>query len=128
MALPLRHARGWLAIGWALIALAVLLSLVPGQNLPPTGLSDKTHHAAAYALLALWFAGLYPRSRYLLIGLGLFTMGLAIEWAQGAMNLGRQGDYRDVIANCVGVVSGLAAAFTPLGGWAQRLESWMRRT
>ena len=48
-------------------------------------------------VLTLWFAGIYPRSRYSLIGVALFVMGVVIEWLQGAMNLGRQADMRDVV-------------------------------
>lgn len=123
MLLPLKHPRVWLVIGWAMVALAILVSLLPGGKLPPTGVNDKFGHGLVYTLLAVWFAGIYPRSRYLVIGLGLFLMGVAVEWAQGAMNLGRQSDFRDVIANSVGISMGLCLALVWLGGWVQRLEA-----
>jgi hypothetical protein len=44
------------------------------------------------------------------------------------MNLGRQSDFRDLIANSVGIAFGLALALTWLGGWAQRLEAWSRES
>jgi VanZ family protein len=128
MLLPLRHPRGWLVIGWAMIVSAMLVSLAPHDRLPVTGVSDKFEHTLVYTVLALWFAGIYPRSRYAVIAVGLFVMGLVIEWAQGAMNLGRQSDYRDVIANSVGIVLGLTLGLTWLGGWAQRLEAWSRKS
>jgi VanZ family protein len=129
MLLPLRHPRAWLILGWALTALAVVASLVPAQQLPqPPGVNDKIEHTAAYALLSLWFAGIYPRSRYAVIALGLFLLGIAIEWAQGAMHLGRQADFKDVVANCIGIAAGLALATVWLGGWAQRIESWAKRS
>jgi glycopeptide antibiotics resistance protein len=78
--------------------------------------------------MTVWFAGIYPRSRYALIALGLFLMGIVIEWVQGAMNLGRESDLRDVLANSVGIVAGLTLALAWLGGWAQRLESWTRKS
>jgi VanZ family protein len=122
--LPLRHSKLWLIVGWVLIVLAVIASIVPVQSLPqPPGLDDKMEHAIGYAVLALWFAGIYPRSRYPVIGVGLFIMGVAIEWAQGAMHLGRQADLRDVVANCIGVAVGLTLASLWLGGWAQRIEA-----
>jgi VanZ family protein len=117
-----------LVIGWIMIAGAVLASLLPAQKLPITGVSDKLEHACAYMVLALWFAGVYPRSRYAFIALGLFAMGVVIEWAQGAMNLGRQSDIRDVLANSTGIAVGLTLALIGLGGWAQRLESLVRRS
>jgi VanZ family protein len=126
MVLPLRYSRAWLGMGWFLIGAAVLVSLVPGQSLPQTGVSDKLEHAVAYGVLSLWFAGLYPRSRYVVIALGLLLMGIGIEWAQGAMHFGRQRDFHDVLANFVGVVGGLLVALVGLGGWAQRVETWVR--
>ncbi len=80
-----------------------------------------------YSVLALWFAGIYPKSRYPLIGVALLVMGIVIEGLQGAMNLGRQADMRDVYANTLGIVSGLLLALIWLGGWAQRVESWTKK-
>lgn len=128
MLLPLRYPRLWLVAGWAFIALAVIGSLLPPSNLPTIQTSDKVQHMAAYALLSLWFTGIYPRSRYAVIGAGLFLLGVAIEWAQGAMHYGRQTDPYDVLANVTGVAIGLTAALLGLGGWAQRVESLIRRS
>jgi VanZ family protein len=127
MLLPLRHSRGWLVVGWLLVVIATILSLMPGSSLPrvPLG-ADKVEHAVCYAGLTLWFTGIYPRSRYVTIAIALLAMGIAIEWAQGAMHLGRSRDVRDVIANSAGIGAGIVLALVWLGGWAQRLEEWMR--
>ena len=122
MLLPLRYPRWWLVGGWVLIALAVLASLSPAQNLPDIGASDKLEHLTAYALITLWFSGIYPRSRYILIGVGMFILGAFIEWAQGSMGWGRQADVYDMVANTTGIVAGLIVAWLGLGGWAQRIE------
>ncbi|HEX2493388.1 MAG TPA: VanZ family protein [Steroidobacter sp.] len=127
MLLPLRHPRVWLLIGWLLVVLAITASLLPGQRLPPTGVNDKLEHMAAYTVLALWFAGIYPRSRYVALAVALFLMGVVVEFAQGAMHLGRERDLRDVIANSAGISLGLSIAVLRLGGWAQRLEAWAAR-
>lgn len=129
MLLPLRHPRIWLAIGWIVTALTIIASLVPVQDLPkpPAGINDKMEHFIAYALLSIWFAGIYPRSRYAIIAVGLFLLGIAIEIAQGAMHWGREADVYDVIANTVGIVAGMTLALLWLGGWAQRVESWSKR-
>lgn len=124
--LAVRHPRLWLVIGWMLIAAMLIVCLMPASSLPQTGVSDKFEHSIAYAVLSLWFAGLYPRSRYVVIALGLFAMGVAIEWAQGAMHVGRQSDYHDVIANTLGIVAGLVLAALWLGGWAERIDGWAR--
>ncbi len=127
MRLLLRHPRVWLGLGWAFILFAIILSLIPGQKLPPTGVSDKLEHAAAYMLLTLWFTGLYPRSSYWRIGLSMFLLGIVIEIAQGLMPFGRQADLRDVFANSIGILLGFVIALMGVGGWAQRIEAWARK-
>lgn len=126
--LPLRHPRVWLAVGWGLVVLAILASLLPAQKLPSVGGGDKLHHAAAYMLLSLWFSGIYPKSRYVHIGVGLFLLGVAIEWAQGAMRFGRESDPFDMFANAIGIAAGLLAALFGLGGWAARVERVILKT
>jgi VanZ family protein len=112
----------WLVLGWLLVAAVVIASLVPARSLPEVNVSDKFEHAMAYVVMTLWFAGIYRRSRYAHIAAGFFLLGAAIEFAQGAMNLGRQRDYHDVIANAVGISIGLLLAWLALGRWAHRLE------
>lgn len=124
--LAVRHPRLWLVIGWALIAFAIVVSLLPSEELPSLGVGDKFEHTTAYALLALWFAGMYPRTRYIVIGIALFIMGVGIEFAQGAMHMGRQADVRDVIANTGGIAIGLTLALAGLGGWAEWIDGWTR--
>ena len=127
MRLALRHPWVWLGLGWTFIVCAVIASLLPVQQLPPTGMSDKLEHTLAYTLLTVWFTGVYPRSSYARVGLGMLALGVAIEIAQGAMPFGRQTDFRDVIANSLGIVLGLVVAWIGLGGWAQRIESWAHK-
>lgn len=125
--LPLRYPKTWLALGWCLVALAVTLSLMPSTALPKVGLSDKIEHAIGYAALTIWFAGIYPRSRYLLIAIALLVLGVAIEFAQGAMGWGRVSEVRDVFANACGVTAGIVAALLGLGRWTQHLERLLIR-
>ena len=128
MLLPLRYPKLWLVLGWFFVAAATLASLVPVQRLPlPPGLNDKFEHITGYALLTLWFTGIYPRSRYFLIAVCLFAMGVLIEFAQGSMHYGRQADVHDVIANTLGIGVGLMLATLWLGGWAQWIEGLARR-
>lgn len=121
--LSLRFPRLWVSLGWLAVTLAFVVCLVPGQDLPQPNLSDKTEHFLCYLLLSVWFAGIYDRSRYWAIAVGLVVMGVLIEFAQGAMGLGRQADFRDVIANCSGIVAGLLLCWFGLGAWMQRVES-----
>ena len=128
MLLALRHPRLWLVSGWILVVLAVIASIMPLTEMPKVGVNDKVEHVVAYAVLALWFAGIYPKSRYPMIGVALLIMGIVIEGLQGAMNLGRQADLRDVYANTIGIVTGLLLALIWLGGWAQRVEALTKKS
>lgn len=122
--LSLRFPRLWLGLGWLAVGFAIVVCLLPIDKLPqPPTLNDKTEHFLAYFLLSTWFAGIYPRSRYWVIALGLAGLGVLIELAQGAMHMGRQADVMDVLANCTGMLVGLLVSWFWLGGWAQRLES-----
>ena len=122
--LPLRFPRLWLSLGWLAIALAIVVCLLPSNRLPqPPNLSDKSEHFLCYLLLSCWFAGIYPRARYWIIGIGLLVMGVLIEFAQGAMGLGRQADAHDVLANSTGIVAGLLVCWWGLGSWTQRVEA-----
>lgn len=125
--LSARYPRLWLAIGWAMVIAAFIVCLVPGRDLPDTGMSDKSEHFICYATLMLWFAGLYPRARYWIIAGLLLLMGIIIEVAQGAMHLGRSADWHDVVANSIGIVIGLALAYAGLGNWMRWIDGWLNR-
>jgi VanZ family protein len=127
MRLVLRHPWVWLGLGWVFVALSILVSLVPGEDLPQTHVGDKWQHAIGYALLTLWFTGIYPKTSYWKVGGGMLALGAAIEIAQGAMHFGRQMDIHDVGANMLGIVIGLMLALIGFGGWAQKIEAWARR-
>lgn len=129
MLLSLRHPRLWLVFGWILIVGAIIANLVPAHDLPTLGgISDKIEHIVGYAVLALWFAGIYPRTRYPMIGVGLLVMGIVIEGLQGAMHWGRQADLTDVYANTIGIACGLLLGLVWLGGWAMRVEALTRKS
>ena len=123
MALPLRYPRLWLVGGWLLIGLALLASLSPAQELPQVSGSDKLHHFIAYFSMTLWFAGVYPRTQYLWIGIAMVALGIFIEGAQSAMGLGRQADVYDLVANTSGVLVALIFASMGLGRWTQWIEN-----
>jgi VanZ family protein len=126
--LRLAHAPAWIAASVLLVAGMLYVSLAP-LNMPaglPTNF-DKLEHAAAYVLLAVWFTGLVPRSRYGRVALALALFGLAIELLQELTPFGRQGDPFDMAANLVGIGAGVAVAMRATGGWAARVESWLDR-
>jgi VanZ family protein len=126
--LPLRHRRFWRIASATLIALVVYGSLAPAGLVPLPGDGfDKLEHFGAYCVLAVWFTGLYPRSRYGLVVVALLATGLVLEFAQGAMQWGRSAEALDMLANTVGVGAGLALGMTLTGSWAGRVEWWLAR-
>ena len=104
-----RYRRLWLAIGWALTASVVLLSIVSLPVSPPQAQSDKVGHVIAYAVLMFWFCQLYTRRRpRFVLALALLGMGCGLEFVQHVV--GRSFEYQDMLANAAGIVAGWAAA------------------
>ncbi len=120
---PLRWWPLWLAIGILLLAAVLAGSLAPDPDrLMPIHLWDKTQHAGAYAVLAIWFGWVYQRRYYVLVALGLVAYGVLIEFLQGASGY-RMFDVSDMLADAIGVAIGLVIAATPMGHalvWLER--------
>ena len=68
-----------------------------------------------------WFAGIYKPSRYLLIAIGLILLGGVLELLQSRTGY-RMGDWKDFLANGLGVLLGITVARFALGGWCARIE------
>ncbi|RXQ99678.1 VanZ family protein [Pseudoxanthomonas composti] len=121
---PLGHPRLWLAL-WLLANVAVVVvCLLPGASLPqvPDG-GDKVEHALAYFVLAAAAVQLFATRRGLLRACAwLVMLGVLIEFAQGALTADRSADALDALADTVGVLLGLATAWTPLRNLLVRLD------
>lgn len=126
--LTLAHARAWIAASLLLVAAVVYASLGPPVPAPDVDNFDKLGHFLAYAALAAWFGGLFPKSRYGWIAIALAGLGLGLEVLQQAMGRGRVGDPYDMAANVAGVVAGLLLGLWYTGGWAARVEAWLARS
>lgn len=103
------------------IAVAILLymCLAPGDDLPKVKLWDKEEHSVAWLVLTLTGLLLSPR-RPRAIATFAFGLGVFVEVAQFFMGFGRDADWHDVAADCLGIV----VAFIPYGSW----WLWWRRT
>jgi len=84
---------------------------------------DKWLHGVTFAVLALWFSGLYARSSYWKIGAGLIFFGLAIEGCQRLVTY-RTADLADVWADLAGIAIGLLIGALGIGGWCLRAEKF----
>ena len=124
---PPRHHRVWYLLGAVLTLVVIVSGLVPSEDLPRLQLSDKFEHLIAYVGLAVWFGGLLPPRRYVSLALVLLALGGGIEIAQGLMGLGREADWRDFLADALGVGFGLSLSLAGLQYWASWLEQWPKQ-
>jgi VanZ family protein len=102
----------WLALwifGWAL---CITLSLLPPIALPGPEDSDKLGHFLAYFTLSLWAVLIFRQRRsHFIAAIALVLLGASIEWAQATLTQTRHGDPADLLANTLGILSGLALSF-----------------
>jgi hypothetical protein len=122
---PLPWLGLWI-VGWAL---CIGLSLTH-----PTGLGidvpegDKIEHFLAYGLLAAWAVWLFRGTRAQAVSaLGLVSLGIALEFAQGAWTVDRMMDWHDGVADAVGVLAGLGLARWLAPGFLQWVDARLFR-
>jgi VanZ family protein len=114
--------RWWWGLGCLLVGSAVLVCLVPGQDVQGLEINDKLSHLIGHGAMAAYFSGLVPRRSWWKIFVFLLLLGGAIELAQYSMQVGREGDVRDLVANSCGAVLGLALGWLGLARWPQWAE------
>lgn len=95
-----------LRLGVFLTAVAVILymTLAPNKDVPGSEMFwDKASHAIAFGLLTVIGLLMSTHRRWVVV-VSVIGLGLVIEVAQGLMPYGRQGDWRDALADVIGVV------------------------
>jgi VanZ family protein len=106
---PLRRAVFWLGV-----LTVVTLSLIPGDQLPSVfAWWDKAQHALGFALLTALGLLAYGRSRWY-VPAGLLLLGALIEVAQAASGW-RTGDWKDLLADAIGILVAMLLWATTLG-------------
>jgi VanZ family protein len=105
----------YVALGWALVAALVWLSLTPSPPHVDIEQGDKAGHLLAYGGVMFWFALLYiPVKIRALYAAGFIAMGIAIEFVQGWTGY-RSFEVADMVADGLGVLLGWTVAhFVPL--------------
>lgn len=113
---PFKRPLLWAGLWVLAIAVVVVASLVPVSGLPDVPKNfDKVEHFVAYAALAAGAVQLFARRlSWAVVCVMLVLMGIGLEHLQAQMALGRMLDRVDALANTLGVLAGLATAFTPL--------------
>ena len=116
----LHYEKYWQRIAWLMVLFVVWLSLTPSPPQMPSFFGwDKAQHITAYAGLMYWFGVSFVRHwRWPVFLLGL---GIGLEIIQGVGGL-RTNDPYDMLANTIGVVTGLFVIDTPLGGWLRVVD------
>jgi hypothetical protein len=95
-----------IAVGWALVATIVWLSVTTTPPQIPIEQGDKFGHALAYGSAMFWFCQLYSRlGTRLAYAAGFIAMGIALEFVQRALGY-RSFEVLDMLADAAGVAAG----------------------
>jgi VanZ family protein len=88
------------------VAILLYLTLAPSKALPTVNLWDKAEHAIAWAVLAGVGLILFPRHA---VAIAVFALafGVLVEVLQGALPFGRDMDWKDWVADAVGVAAAM---------------------
>lgn len=117
----------WWTLGVLIVLAALVVCLVPGQDLPGAfEWNDKASHFVGHGLMALYFSGIVARRSWWKIFVFLLMFGIAVEFAQYFMHAGREGDPRDVVANSIGALLGLGAGWLGLARWPEWIARLLR--
>ena len=132
--LPLRHAARWQIASLFLLLIVLAATLMPAvwfwddrfKALSWFESIDKWFHGITFLALSIWFTGLYEKSAYWRIGLGLLAFGLVIEACQRMVTY-RTADWMDVGADAAGIMLGLVIGAAGIGGWCLRAEEFLAK-
>jgi len=118
MAVVFNYLLGWpfwlRALGFGAVTLVLLCAGLRERPFEQMfAEEDKLHHVLGFLVFALSARLAFPRGRWLWIALGCLLVGLLIEVVQGWLPL-RTASLGDMLANSLGVVSGLLIAWRGL--------------
>ncbi len=111
----LRFPSLWLALGFLLVSLVIVLSLMPHPpHMAQLRGHDKLGHFAAYVALTFWFGQIYARARIRwAIALAFVVLGISLEYLQ-LLSGYRTFEFADMGANAAGVLCALLLVQTPV--------------
>jgi VanZ family protein len=99
-----------IAIGWALVATIIWLSVTPRPIDLGVAHGDKFGHLSAYGSVMFWFCQLYTRrATRAAYAAGFIAMGVALEFVQRGLGY-RTFEVADMAADALGVALGWLVA------------------
>lgn len=117
--------RLWYVLGWLMVAIIVIGSLVPSPTQLDIVRYDKANHLIAYTVLMGWFTQLISeRNMQIVYMLGFFAMGVSLEFLQAQTSY-RSFELADMMANGVGVFIGWVISVTMMPGWLIKFDKFM---
>lgn len=109
---------------WGALVAAFSFAVLPANDTPRLIPWDKALHFIAFYGLAILAGIAFPRSRLVLIALGLSVFGWAIEVVQGLPFVHRDRDVLDWAADSLAIVCALGPAVLPsLRAWTSRQDA-----
>jgi VanZ family protein len=123
MTSALRYRNRWMSLGWLMLGIILVMSVLPIPEQPGAPLhSDKFLHALVFAALMLWFSGLVSRRQLPQVFLLLVVYGACMEVMQSFTTY-RMMDAGDLVADCLGLLIGWALAALGGANWCRWLEA-----
>lgn len=105
----------WFGLWVVMLVLVAYLSLGTPRSGPDVPASDKWMHLVTYSLVAAAGVQLFRRGRPLLLAaVFVVVFGIAMEIGQGTLTANRTMDWRDAVANSIGVGLGILTCRTAL--------------
>lgn len=92
---------------FAFVAAILVVAVVPQVDAPVGVANDKVNHILAFFTLALLAGALWPEKGFWRPLLWLAGFGALIEILQGVMDVGRDADWADFVADVGAAVAGL---------------------
>ena len=95
---------------YGVLVLSLVGLLLPSEELPTqVDIGDKVMHALIFVTLAVTgrFGGFGSRA----LAAGLLGYAVLTEVLQGALPIGRDGDWHDVVADAIGIAVGLGLSW-----------------
>lgn len=124
----LKYFRLWLVVGVLLIIGVNFWSLTSSLWLPMPGHTDKLYHIVSYALLMFWWLQLFTsRLVRVVIAIVFIGMGVGLEFLQSFHPM-RYLDFKDMLANSIGVMITFVLGFTRLDQLLYRAEQKLVKT